>query len=470
MQRQNRTTAWWMIPILLLAAGLRVHLLTADIRLHPDEALFATFARDAAIKGEWMLLGALDKPPLAIYSMALSMVVWGDGEFAARLPGMFGSLMLVAVTIGLAQQLYGRRTGLIAGALMAVSPYAVAFSAVAFTDTLMLTFAGLGLLAAAHRRVLWAGIGMGLAFACKPQALYLLPVAWGLAGMRGRDLARLLVPVALCAGVIAAWDAARGPYSGLWALAAANNNPARLIRANEVIPRLRAWVAYGGLLAGETWAGWGILAAALVAFVDRVRRGEVSWGVVTDCGLMVSLAVYMGLHWLVAFNTYDRYLLPVLIPVILLAARGVFWLWAVRRWWARAIVLVLAVGSLRGGWAAAEGRSGIGGDAGRHDGIIALAAWLNDRALGAIVYDYYLGWELGYYLGPWSDLRRVYYPTPSAQARGAAEQADLAPRYFPAPADRPVGPWLDALREAGFAVRLAYVGEGFVVYAVERQD
>jgi hypothetical protein len=98
-------------PLLLLAAALRFHALGQDVRLHQDEALFASFARRAAVQGDWLLTGALDKTPLAIYLQALSMMAFGvrplpdgvltlpvhQGEFAARLPAVFASMLVVAV-------------------------------------------------------------------------------------------------------------------------------------------------------------------------------------------------------------------------------------------------------------------------------------------------------------------------------------------------------------------------------------
>ena len=73
---------------MLLACTLQFNQLGRDQRFHPDEAHFMTFARDAAVKGEWLLPGALDKPPLSIYLSALSMVGVGvttdsDGVLAA---------------------------------------------------------------------------------------------------------------------------------------------------------------------------------------------------------------------------------------------------------------------------------------------------------------------------------------------------------------------------------------------------
>ena len=59
--------------ILLVGTGLRFHGLARDARFHPDEALYNTFARDAAVYGDWLFARPLDKPPLMLYANALSM-------------------------------------------------------------------------------------------------------------------------------------------------------------------------------------------------------------------------------------------------------------------------------------------------------------------------------------------------------------------------------------------------------------
>ena len=68
-----------LIPLLiLLAAALaRFGVLGEEARFHGDEALFATYARNAAVYGDWMLSGPLDKPPLSLYAMAVSMQFTG---------------------------------------------------------------------------------------------------------------------------------------------------------------------------------------------------------------------------------------------------------------------------------------------------------------------------------------------------------------------------------------------------------
>ncbi|MFN8371501.1 MAG: hypothetical protein U0694_01290 [Anaerolineae bacterium] len=61
--RSAHAVSGWLPALLLLAAFLRFHALAQDVRFHADEALFATFARSsAALDGQWLFPGALDKP------------------------------------------------------------------------------------------------------------------------------------------------------------------------------------------------------------------------------------------------------------------------------------------------------------------------------------------------------------------------------------------------------------------------
>jgi len=260
-----------VLVILLLAAIFRIAPLADDVRFHPDEALFTTFARNVITTGDWRLMGDLDKPPLSIYAITASLALVGVtydrgvpdldprvGEFAARLPGVFASLLWVAAVYALAYGLYKNRTLAAWAALfVACSPPAIAYGASAFTDGWMLAFSALALWSASIDRPLTSGVFLACAFASKQQALYMLPLAGGfllLTAHDARTIVRrwiaLVLPLGVGIGLVTAWDSFRRPSPSLFALAAANNSPGRLIRSDEVAPRLIAWMTWGQLAVG----------------------------------------------------------------------------------------------------------------------------------------------------------------------------------------------------------------------------
>ena len=480
------------IAILLLGIGLRIHALVQDIRLEPDEAWFSTFAREAAINGGWWLDGPLDKTPLAIYANALAQVFVGDSEFAARLPGFFSSILLMPVMVAAARAWYrkylphrtpfpsngageknaAQQGGVCIFLLTALSPYLLTFSETAYTDGLMLMCLALALSLAGYKRWGWSGVWLGLGFVCKQQALFYLPLllalAWLVGDLTKRRALRFLIGLSIPLLMLLVWDSVR-PGESLFALAAFNNDPGRLIRSDEVLPRLTVWLTYGQALLGPGWLTAVMLVNGVAATLIRIVRQPHQRATIIDIVLLAYVLAYGLLHWLVAFNTYDRYLLPLLPPVILLAARGIDYMFTSVR--ARHVVplryvliSVLTLALLSPAIEASERRGAVGTLYRDYTGIDQLADYLNAQPVATVIYDRWLGWELRYYLGQWHDKRIVYYPTPELLARDALALCEIGPRYFPAPASKQVGRWLEALREVGFGITQTYDSPQFVVY------
>jgi 4-amino-4-deoxy-L-arabinose transferase-like glycosyltransferase len=457
--------------VLLLAALLRFGASAWEARFHPDEAWFATFARDAAVQGAWMLPGALDKPPLAIYAAALAMqfaavetnalgVLDLDvyrGEWAARLPSALAGVVTVAAVYALADAVSRRRAAAgLAALLAALSSYGMVYSASAFTDGLMVMCMALAWSLAARGRAFSAGVWVALAFACKQQGIYALPLCLLL--LPPRRWWALALPILAGVALVFVWDAARGQAVGIFAQASANNNPERaLVGVEELLPRLRAWLAYGLWLVG--------VGGALVAWQRRGSRKARA--------LLAFALAYFAAHIILPFNLYDRYLLPLLPLVCVLAAGALARLPLRVRVAALAGCAALALSAYSGHTPIGALASAVRDDAAFMGGadyaqIDAAADFLNAQALGAIIYDRWLGWQLGYYLGAWTDKRRVYYPTPRELAAGAAAQPDPAPRYLIVPAGAPYAPYLEALRGVGFAARRLWEGGAFRIYVLTR--
>jgi hypothetical protein len=99
-------------------------------------------------------------------------------------------------------------------------------------------------------------------------------------------------------------------------------------------------------------------------------------------------------------------------------------------------------------------------------GIDELAAILNRDFAGTIVYDYWLGWELGWYLGSDPAVWLVYFSTPEDLA--AHLQTEEGARYFVAPSAELAHPWVVLLRTKGVQVtpvRTDIAGH-YVIYCV----
>src|SRR5690606_5435222 len=159
--------------------------------------------------------------------------------------------------------------------LTALSPYLLAFSATAYTDGLMLLCMTLALLMAGRNRWGWSGVWLGLGFACKQQALFYLPLllalGWAIGELTPRRMLRFLIGLSIPLLMLLAWDSVR-PGDSLFALAAFNNDPGRLIRSDEVWPRLTAWLSHAQALLGPGWLTAVLLLNSILATLIRIVR------------------------------------------------------------------------------------------------------------------------------------------------------------------------------------------------------
>jgi 4-amino-4-deoxy-L-arabinose transferase-like glycosyltransferase len=438
-------------------------MLAQDVRFHPDEALYASFARRMALHGDLLLSDTpLDKPPLTIAAIALSFSIFGPSEFAARLPALFASILTLAALHALARRLYGSQAGAnVTILLLAISPMDLAFAATAFLDPLLTLWLIVAMLAASHDCWRIAGIAFVMALATKQSALLFLPLiaAIGISRMArsgwtwrdiGHRFRRFAITVIIGALLLALWSAARAAPIDFWTLGALNNDPGRLIRANEVLPRLARWLS---LLTNVT--GFGPL--LLLMFVPLLR--VIFWRkpdrrTLIDVILLSAILVYLLAYWLIAFNTYDRYLHPIGPIALLLIGRAMTQpspsLYDLERGAGgevhKLLLLLTLILMLPYTLTALRGDLDIGGDRGQHTGIDRLAATLNTLPHGSVVYDYWLGWELGYYLEHQPAVQVIFQSSPQALARSACESTDVS--YFIGPSSE-IEAWLWPLLDRG---------------------
>jgi 4-amino-4-deoxy-L-arabinose transferase-like glycosyltransferase len=437
--------AW--IALLLLGTTLRVGMLAQDVRFHPDEALYATYARRMSLHGDLLLADVpLDKPPLGLALTAFSFSIFGPTEFAARLPAYFASLLTLVVFYTIARRLYDDRIALIALGLLVLSPFDLAFAATVFHDPLLTLWLLLVCLFASQDRWRLAGICAACAIATKQSAIQFIPIFVAVGAARSlparfwRSLRRFVIPIIMGGLLLAAWSAARAAPVDFWTLGVTNPGQMRLIRSDEVLPRLERWLDMLGSV-----TGWAPL--LLLAVVPLVARPPVSRAALIDTVLAIGVLATLLAYWLLAFNTYDRYLHSLGPPILLLAARGMVLLGERLPIPARRALLLLVVGCmLPFTLSTLQGHGTVGGDLGVHTGIDGLAAQLKTLPAQSVVYDSWLGWELGYYLGDQPPVRIIFQPTPEAFARAVCQSA--LPSYFVAPSSRSAR-WIGLARAGG---------------------
>ncbi len=462
--------------VLLIGAVLRLSLLGRDVRFHPDEALFAAQARLINTQGDLLLRTTdLDKPPLTFYVSALSFRLLGTSEFSARLPNILFSMLSSAALYALALAIYqSRKIAVLAALLMALSPYDLAFSATLFTDIQATFWVLLACWLAAQDRWGTAGVACVLAFASKSTALAFLPliVALGLVSTarvdwKWRDIVirlfRFLVPFAVGVVLVFLWDLGRAPRS-FWTLGTARNNPGRWIRSEEVWPRLEAWVHWLNTSTGVPLLNAALLAGVVILLGYGLRRR--SRAAAADWSIAGFGLAFLALYWLVAFNTYDRYLHTLIPFLILLAARVLSGLRRITLPVVLACLLLIVPQTAK----VLEGRAAVGGDQGQHDGINQVAGYLNHELAGETVYDHWLGWELAYYLGPRPHVMLAYTALPEALADEISHQHET--RYFVAPSAGDAAPWLALLRRAGVKISIIYHDPDHppIIYQLEPED
>jgi 4-amino-4-deoxy-L-arabinose transferase-like glycosyltransferase len=300
-------TAILAVAVVLRLVGIRYGLPFAI--LNPDEANIVPRAWRVG-HGEGLDPHWYDYPSLQLYVLAPFEALFAHVSY--------GAARGVAVAIGaggvlsawwLGRRAYGTHAAVVAAATVAVATTHVAYSRTAVTDVPMATAVTCALALMLAGRLEWAGVAVGVAAAFKyPGAIAIVPLvvaAWG----RWRSLARA---VALGAGVFvvatpyvlvhagAAWEAtsrvnrlARAGWLGF------EDDPATPFAYVE-----RLWETVGPMLV--------VAALGLLIAIWRRRRVDL---------VLVSFAVAYWLTLMPQRAHFDRYVLP-LVPVLaVLAAR-----------------------------------------------------------------------------------------------------------------------------------------------------
>jgi len=419
-----------MTTVLILVGALpRIVLLTAN-RFHSDEALFATLAR-LIVSGRDPLLSnttlLVDKPPVFYYLLAGGIALAGGSEFAARLPGLLASLITLALVARLAWQLWrSQAAALLTLALCAFSPFAILFAPTVFADPQFVMWLLASMVASNAGRWGWGGILFGLAVATKQNALFFLPLALPLGFVQNasadaswrdvwRQARRFALAFALVLALMFVWDLSRSGAASFWMVGARVNNPGRLARSREVLPRALEWIDWLHYLTSLVWLNRVVVFLLIVLAPLEIANQPHTRGAASSLVLLAFVVGYLGFQWLVAFPVLDRYLLPSVPMIAPLGSRSAVLLgevlWLRLASWAEKLKLSLTDSHLnwlpammlaallaRPAYQAANSIYPVGGDHGTYDGIDQAAAYLRQQPVGSVVYYHALGWVMDYYL------------------------------------------------------------------------
>jgi 4-amino-4-deoxy-L-arabinose transferase-like glycosyltransferase len=467
--RQRRGPCWgrdrWvLVALLLLGWALRLPPSLGN-RFHADEALYGYWGLLIGRgRDPWLATVPVYKPPLLPYLVAVSQTLFGNSEFAVRLPGLVAGLLTIPLTAALSYSLYRNRCSATGAAVCVVlSPFAILFSATAFTDPLM-TVLGLGAcVAAAQGRAGSAGWLAGLALAAKQTGLAWVPLAvlLGLAtrvpnhGLR--TVLRFIACFVACAVLVGAWDAVRVTQGAesFWQSGVIGYGGLRLIWPQELWARLRGWAGMARYLFVSPIVN-GVLLAGLPALVWHALTRCHTREILVDLFLVSFMLACSFLHWLWAFPVWDRYLLP-LVPVLAVLLGRISALFA-SHLYPRVGHLPLVICHLSfsillllPAWNAARSRYPVGGDHGAYDGIDEVVVFLRGLSEGTVVYQHWLGWHYDYYLFD-APVYLAYWPTPAWLAQDVRAFGTGEPRYLVFPSWESSARAQQALAGAGYGL------------------
>ena len=524
-----RTANWLLWGFVLAACVCALGVLArlapiAANRFHQDEAIYGYWALKVVTgQDPWLTQAPVDKPPLFIYALALSLALFGPTETAARLPSEVASAASLLLLFALVRRLYDVPTALIALVLLALSPFDILFAPTAFTDPLMVMWVLAALVAAAYGRWGWAGLFLGLGLATKPQAALFLPLvlavglfaapktpirslpapspapapgggpceaqgkpegsllfAWG-----GR-WARLLVPLVVVVGLAFLWDGLRANSTGFLRQSIDSYGGWRWAPPQAWADRADQWRALLVYFTGSP-----LLNACLVVglplrlFYDLLgsgdrRRAALDWSLAGFCGL------FLLIHTAIDFNIWDRYLLGLMPCLAILLARTLILPFDLigrlaprlrpgRAVYGVGIAALCLVVLLRPAQDAASSRFPIGGDHGAYGGFESLVSYFRGQVPGgAVVYHQRLGWHYSFYMYNFPYLFQ-YYASPGELAGDAVKRPGV-PRYVAIPSWQSAtqSQWL--LSGAGLTMRPVYEtfrddgSRSFTLYRIEEQE
>jgi 4-amino-4-deoxy-L-arabinose transferase-like glycosyltransferase len=403
------------VAITVAAFALRLVLLNR-YPFREDEAAYAYWALHGWFEDPMYLSVWPDKPPIYLWLLGAAFRVFGVSEAGARWVNVAASTLTVPIAAAIGRRLWGDRAALVAATVLALSPYAIAFSPTAYTDPVMVAAGLSALCAVVYERPIAAGLLLGVAIMTKQQGILFVPLVLGalwleqtsnIANVRQRLRSTGLLVIGLAAVVlpILYWDSRRWAVApSPWDLSVRNYAALELLAPGAWLARLDQWAP---LLFDLTtsWTIWLLLAGlVIIAVVITYQQARGITAPLRHNATVFLIAgwsvCFLGIHVATTVQPWDRYLLPLAPMIALLAA------WAADRASlsiSRAQALVLAAMGflllLTPAGLAAEGHISVGGDHGDYAGLPYAIGAVRQASDGPLIlYHRTLGTHFRFYL------------------------------------------------------------------------
>ena len=474
----------WIITLTWFAFGVRVRGLFAN-HFHADEALFAGWARLIAVwRDPFLLSQAVDKPPVLFYLQALFYPLFGAVEWAARMPNLIASLLLVPLVGLLAWQWYrDGSTAVLATALITCLPLAVQFSATAFIDPLLTFWLILCLFLVGKKRPGLSGLLFGVALVTKYQAVLFLLLVVGLGwlfGWKKRAWLRWFGGAALPMLFLFFWEFTRTGELALWQNQIGNFGGLRLIWSWELWPRFIGWAQQSRFVFGSRVMAGLFLLSQITLWLPRPQAAQKTTAVARHITALLSLFLlaYICLHWLLAIPIWDRYFLPITPLIAIIFAHGVVTMlqsipllgqqFRTQVGIKRGLLGLFAILLIFSGWQGRNGRYPIGGQEDADNGAWQIAAFLADEPYGTVLYDHWYSWQWHYHLFD-KGVYVSWFPHASALVEDLAVFGGKGRRYIVLPDTTAALPILRELKHAGYAPQPIFHSDtnpGIILYRI----
>lgn len=478
-----------------LALLLRVSLIAVN-RFHGDEALYSHWGLLIASGKDIFLKNVIvDKPPVFLYTLAFFFRVLGPTETAARLPNIIASLVSIVILYQIALELFDRRVATMSALFLTFSPFDIQFAPTAFTDPFMVTLALASCLLAVKSRYLGAGVAMGLAVMTKPLALFFLPLLLFFSIVRlpkegwRRELAkaglRLSLGFLIVILAVVCWDLIiRVNCINFLSASAARYGGLRLVSIERVLPRIRGWMGQLQYLTGSQALNIVLIIGIPCLLCYGLWRWRIRQGWLCDWVLTGFALYFLGVHTLLRFSIWDRYLLGLVPIVAVLLSRVVLLPYDVflegAKFGRREAIyfsmlgVFLGVTLLQPTHVALRYDFPVGGDHGAFQGIEDVASYFRGSvSAGSIVFHKWLGWHYSFYM---FDLPLEFYYYPSYEFVLDTARLSTSEKYVVFPS------WTDSdelatfLGSGGWELRevyRTYRPDGtvsFIIYRIEPME